>query len=1027
MVLVLLLPLASGWQTPSLPPEAQVNAHQGEERLLILDEGVWTSEHWQALLSHGIQPLRSVTPEALLVWQNGPLNGIESVTSSPFNDAAYRHPLSPVGPGEQTVRVVFEPRLPSDALVALNSRLSAMALAPVTTNEGFGSLPASSLVTVLDERSVHEILDFHGVLWVEPVLTTTARNGQAGGLIQSGTFDATPFWNVGLNGSGVVLGVADSGIDADHACFRNATSTSGPHAEPTATYPAVGVVGDEHRKLLHLNTSIDGNDTPGHSDYRHGTHVAGSLACHDVHAHRSGTHPGNGSTLAFASRLVFQDIVSQDGWVPPPVDELLWEASSYGALIHSNSWGDDTTAYTERTGRFDAYARAMPWSVAVIAPGNSGEGILEPANGRNVVAVGASTKETAPARWASSAYGPTEAGTDGVFVLAPGASILSAAGDGFWSTNNNNLRTSSGTSMATPLASSAMGVIQQLYEDGWLHGPHEPLAPASLETPSWSSMPVPESVLLGEGFTPSGPLLRATLALAAQPLQTTERNGGLGGHALHNQYDGWGVTNLSSLIDVPTVENGTSPSSSVWVHDSFRMAKGSVPLWFEAHASGANGLAGLANMSWNGTGAVGPFLQTGDVFEQRFTPISNQTVRLRLAFPAQPEPSIVDDLQLRVVLENGRVLLPDRLTVEGQPVFYNASVADFDDRGLFPSSNETVVGIDVPAHYLDNASWFDVQVVARYVQPGGQQGGVGLDGDAIGFSLVAQGVERDATDHLDGDGDGVANIDDRCPYEDASAADEDQDGCLDDGDADGVSDPFDACPTVNATGFDLNKDGCLDDSDGDGVTDDADACVTEDLAWPVTSVGCYPVDAPPSLNVHLAPVNNTTLGGEIRVEWSLNDADGDPANVTVQLVFANQPNAAVATCFGAVNVQEIQTCAWSIPDDLAPFYLEGASYDIVAKVETGNRSPASVKALPQNVLVSGVFLPQKGEPSAPGLENESNAAPVLCGAVGLLLGALFARWNLSRRQEADASEVAGPFRRSPDEGDSRDFDAESPS
>ena len=58
--------------------------------------------------------------------------------------------------------------------------------------------------------------------------------------------------------------------------------------------------------------------------------------------------PVNGSTLAHGAKLVVQDIVSSEGWSPPDVDRLLWETSLHGGMIHSNSWGDDTTAYTER-------------------------------------------------------------------------------------------------------------------------------------------------------------------------------------------------------------------------------------------------------------------------------------------------------------------------------------------------------------------------------------------------------------------------------------------------------------------------------------------------------------------------------------------------------------------------------------------------------------------------------------------------------------------------------------------------------
>jgi hypothetical protein len=1009
MVLLLLLPLASGLQTPGTPHAPPLPVVSGHERLLVLDEGVWTSADWQNLLKKGVQPLRSVSPEALLVWQEGQVDWGDNVAVLPFNDVAYLQPLHPQQDGHGAVRVVFEPRLPQAAVDHINERLSAMASVPPTASEGVASLPASSVIDLVNPWSVTDLLDLEGVLWVEPVLTPTARNGQASGLIQAGALDSEPFWSVGLNGQGVVLGVADSGLDADHACFRNASTATGPHSEPSATYPAVGVFGESHRKILHLNTSIDGNDTPGHSDYRHGTHVIGSLGCYDVEAHRNADFPANGSTVAYGTKLVVQDIVSEDGWLPPSVDELLWEASSYGAVIHSNSWGDDTTAYTQRTGTFDAYARAMPWSVAVIAPGNSGEGILEPANGRNVVAVGASTKASEPERWSSSSYGPTEAGTDGVFVLAPGASIMSAGGDGFWSTNNNNLRPSSGTSMATPLASSAMGILQQMYEDGWLHGAHEPLASVTMERPAWSSATVPDNVLLGEGFTPSGPLLRATLALATHPLSDVERNGGEGGDILHNPYDGWGVTNLSRLIDISALENGTSPSSSLWVHDSYRLDKGGVSPWFQDHASEANNLTGFANTSWDGTGASGPFLQTGDVFEQRFSPLSNRSVRLRLAFPAQPEPALVDDLQLRVVLEDGRVLLADRLNALGEPVKYNATVADFNDFDVFPNSNETVVGLDVPAHYMTNASWFDVQVVARYVQPGGEQGSVGLDGDATGFSLVVQGVERDATDHLDGDGDGVANFNDRCPFEDASAADADRDGCLDDSDGDGVVDPVDECPSINASEHDADLDGCLDDSDGDGVTDDVDACFTQDIAWPVTATGCYPVDVPPSLNVHLAPLNNSKLGDTVQIDWSLEDADGDNANVSISLVFSGQSTPPLASCSGTVLVSEIQSCEWDIPADLAPYFIAGATYDIIASVETGNRSPASATGDRRLVLVSGVALPEKADTTSELSEAEVGQSAVFIALFGLLLGALVARWNRSRSRVNDHLEIAAPF------------------
>ena len=163
-------------------------------------------------------------------------------------------------------------------------------------------------------------------------------------------------------------------------------------------------------------------------------------------------------------------------------------------------------------------------------PGNGGEGVLEPANGRNVIAISATGKSVETERWGGTAYGPTDIGTDGIFMLAPGASIQSAAADGFWDTNNDNLRSSSGTSMATPHAAGGAAIVQQLYEDGWLMPAHAPMVSVSVDDlrPAWNDDASNMTVLLGGGFTPSGPLLRASLAMAASPLSEDQRNGARG-------------------------------------------------------------------------------------------------------------------------------------------------------------------------------------------------------------------------------------------------------------------------------------------------------------------------------------------------------------------------------------------------------------------------------------------------------------------------------------------------------------------
>ncbi|MDG1557902.1 MAG: S8 family serine peptidase, partial [Candidatus Poseidoniaceae archaeon] len=460
MVLLLFLPAANAYVAPEILPDEGPIEFAGEV-LLTLHDGVWTYEAWSSLLDEGVTPLRVVSPTELVGWQDGSIESpTYSASSSP--GAIWKAGLDGGGPVDgDLVRLLLEPRLPGGAYDGLRTKLSAVGIS-LPDQHTPSPLAPSYLVEWPGELSLAEALGFEGILWVEPVLETQARNAQSSSLMQSGLISGQAAWSLGLNGAGVVVGAADSGLDADHACFRNASIAGAIGSSGQNGSELVGEDGPDHRKIVVLNTTIDGGDTPGHSDYRHGTHVAGTLSCYNVDSERQGTFPDNGSALAHGTRLVMQDIVSSDGWVPPDVDSLLVEAGLHGAVIHSNSWGDDTTAYTARTSDFDAWALAMPWSLSFIAPGNTGSDLLEPANGRNIAAIGASVKSADMERWSASSIGPTEAGTNGIFALAVGTSIQSARADGIADSYNSGLRTSSGTSMATPGAAGVAALIQQM-------------------------------------------------------------------------------------------------------------------------------------------------------------------------------------------------------------------------------------------------------------------------------------------------------------------------------------------------------------------------------------------------------------------------------------------------------------------------------------------------------------------------------------------------------------------------------------
>ena len=156
------------------------------------------------------------------------------------------------------------------------------------------------------------------------------------------------------------------------------------------------------------------------------------------------------------------------------------------------------------------------------------------------------------------------------------------------------------------------------------------------------------------------------------------------------------------------------------------------------------------------------------------------------------------------------------------------------------------------------------------------------DGDGVGDNTdqcldTEPGAIVDATGCLvvtDSDGDGVADANDQCPNENASAADQDGDGCLDDDDGDGVLNDDDDCPftdpeeTVNADGCSEGQLSVLDD-DNDGVSNFNDLCPNTAANVSVDATGCAV----------------TGDGGDEGVSSSLLDAffsgDADPVTTTV--------------------------------------------------------------------------------------------------------------------------------------------------
>ena len=238
---------------------------KGEEVRLTLPEGeLWTQTAWDNAIQSGYVPLRIVSQTELIAWKLDrtiqTFDGVESV-----NEPA---PWQSIPNSGQFITIVFEPSLPNQIQHEIIDNVVDQIGISILNIAQDAVLPHVT-VEWKDHYSAEWFSEIDGVLWLEPSQETVSRNlGSAVQLSkQASDYNLPLAWELGLNGSGVVVGIADSGIDADHSCFRNLTSDN---------------VGDSQRKILYINTSIDDWDSQGHSDYRHGTHTAGSVGCHPV-------------------------------------------------------------------------------------------------------------------------------------------------------------------------------------------------------------------------------------------------------------------------------------------------------------------------------------------------------------------------------------------------------------------------------------------------------------------------------------------------------------------------------------------------------------------------------------------------------------------------------------------------------------------------------------------------------------------------------------------------------------------------
>ncbi len=393
---------------------------------------------------------------------------------------------------------------------------------------------------------------------------------------------ARPFFDLGLVGQDMIVGIGDSGVDVKH-CFFHDENVPVTFDEKMET----------HRKILYYNskTSTTSNKEDNNG---HGTHVAGSvLGC------PSTTGAGYGYRgMAPKARLYFSDLGNSTTSSMSIPDDLYNDyfkpAADMGATVHSSSWSYPASVLTGMSDKtydrmmlgVDRTAYLIPTLAIVLSAGNDGAStgpwsVASPSAAKNAITVGSSSsgyqsfeevfcdnattvtphgftsgdmadyctiaKAKTLTSWRAnsiayySSLGPTLDGRTKPDLAAPGNYIVSArnVNDAVGAPTcdlSTDFIAMTGTSMSTPTLAGAVALAQEFFKKGMhVDGSEDPAA----------------------GFVATSSLMRAALIATAQEMDGVYRRSTVTGSTTPTHYpdvpptpnnvNGWGRVGLGNL------------------------------------------------------------------------------------------------------------------------------------------------------------------------------------------------------------------------------------------------------------------------------------------------------------------------------------------------------------------------------------------------------------------------------------------------------------------------------------------------
>jgi hypothetical protein len=400
------------------------------------------------------------------------------------------------------------------------------------------------------------------VFLVERIHHAGWLNDRAAGTIQSGVqghdMAQTPIWAHGIRGEGQIVGMADTGLDAN-SCYFNGDAL--PIVNTWSDSAGYGTLTDpSHRKIVAYDflyscdqwpnapSCEDPADHTKWDTYGHGTHVAGNMV---------GDSDNNPETyaaedgMAPAAKIVVQDAgflanTCNDGpGFDCPVmklDPIFEQARVQGVSVHNNSWGDNEKVagpqqcnYTARSQDVDRYMWEHKEFLIVYAAGNYGArnvdfSVGSPSTNKDGLAIGSSrTSPTATSDDNISSYSSRGWTSDGRIkpdLIVPGSNVSAGNNGTVDGAVNCGTNSGGGTSYATPIAVAAAALVRQYYTDGFYPSGKKDMASA---------------------LTPTAALIKATMINSAASMKGTDNAGGPISLIPSNE-QGWGRVQLDQTL-----------------------------------------------------------------------------------------------------------------------------------------------------------------------------------------------------------------------------------------------------------------------------------------------------------------------------------------------------------------------------------------------------------------------------------------------------------------------------------------------